>query len=53
MLPIAVTTSSPTCSRPRPSGTPWASANGAEISEPIRSTHPNTATGGIIFGWTD
>ena len=48
MLPIAVTTMSTTCSRPRSSGTPCASANGAEITDPIRSTHPSTATGGII-----
>ena len=48
VLPIAVTMSSATCSRPRPSGTPCASANGAEITEPISSTHPSTATGGII-----
>ena len=48
MLPIAVTRMSATCSRPSPSGTPCASANGAEITEPITSTHPSTATGGII-----
>jgi hypothetical protein len=48
VLAIAVTTSNTPCSRPRSSGTPCASANGAEITEPIRSTHPRTATGGII-----
>ena len=48
VLPIAVTTSSTTCSLPSSAGTPCASANGAEITEPIRSTHPSTATGGII-----
>ena len=48
MLPIAVTTMSTTCSRPRSSGTPCASANGAEITDPISRTHPRTATGGII-----
>jgi hypothetical protein len=49
VLPIAVTTSNATCSRPSPSGAPCASANGAEITEPIASTHPSTATGGIIL----
>jgi len=48
VFPIAVTTSSSTCSDPSSGGTPCASANGAVITEPITSTHPSTATGGIM-----
>ena len=47
VFPTAVSSSRTTCSPPNPSGTPSVSANGAEITEPISSTHarivPKTA----------